>query len=115
MKHLIEFPLEDGSSVIVEVDEPAPEGGPERAARPGDVAAKAEQTFEAALERIKPAAGAIITKLRGLSDPPDEVGVEFGIKLSGKIGAVVASADAEANYKVTLKWKPESSKSDHAA
>lgn len=105
MKRLIEFPLEDGGSIVVEVDEPEPEGGVVRAARPGEIAAKAGQTFEAALERIKPAAGAIIAKLRSLSDPPDELEIEFGLKMSAEAGAVVAAAGAEANYKVTLTWK----------
>jgi len=59
MKRLIEFPLQDGGSIVVEVDEPASEGGVTRAARPGEIAARASQTFEAALERIQPAAGII--------------------------------------------------------
>ena len=101
MKRLIEFPLQAGGSVIVEVDEPAPEGGVVRAARPGEIAARAGQTFEDTLDKIKPAAQAIIAKLRSLSDPPDEVGV----KLSAEARTFVASAGAEANYKVTLKWK----------
>lgn len=111
MKHLIEFPLENGNSILVEVDEPAPEGGVVRAARPGEIAVKAGQTFESALERVKSAAVAIIAKLRGLADPPDEVEVEFGIKLSADAGAFVASTGAEANYTVTLTWKrPEEKK-----
>ena len=113
MKRLIEFPLEDGGSIVVEVDEPAPEGGVVRAARPGEVAAKAGQTFEAALERIKPMAGTIIAKLRGLSDPPDEAVVEFGLKMSGQAGSVVvASVGAEAHYKVTLTWRREEKKKE---
>jgi hypothetical protein len=52
VKRLIEFPLEEGGSIVVEVDEPAPEGGVVRAARPGEVAAKAGQTFEAAREQV---------------------------------------------------------------
>lgn len=111
MKHLIEFPLEDGDSVLVEVDEPAPEGGVVRAARPGEIAVRVGQTFESAMERVRPAAAAIIAKLRGLADPPDKVKVEFGIKLSADAGAFVASAGAEANYTVTLTWKrPEEKK-----
>ncbi|MGH2593215.1 MAG: CU044_2847 family protein [Anaerolineae bacterium] len=39
-----------------------------------------------------------------MHDAPDEVGVEFGIKLNAEAGAFVALAGAEANYKVTLKW-----------
>ena len=107
LKHLIEFPLENGGSIIVEVDEPESEGGVVRAARPGEIAAKASETFEAALERIKPAAGAIIAKLRSLGDSPDEIEVEFGLKLSAQAGAFVASVGGEAHYKVTLKWRGE--------
>ena len=103
MKRLVEFPLQDGNSVLAEVDEPMPEGVV-KAARPGEVAAKAKETLEDALDKIQPAAQAIIAKLRGLPDAPDEIGVEFGIKLSAEAGAFIASAGVEANYKVTLKW-----------
>ena len=111
MKRLIEFDLEDGGSIVVEVDEPEAPGGVMRAARPGEVMEKAHQSFEAALDRIRPAASTIIKKLRGLHDPPDEVEVEFGLKMSAEAGAVVAAAGAEANYKVTLTWKREQRKS----
>jgi len=107
MKRLIEFPLDGGGSIVVEVDEPMPDSGVVRAARPGEIAAKAAQTFEDALESIKPAASAIVAKLRNLSDPPDEMEVEFGLKMTAAAGAVVAAAGAEANYKVTLKWQRE--------
>jgi len=103
MKRLIEFPIQSGGSLLVEVDEPMPEGVV-RAARPGEVIARAKETLEEALDKIKPAAQSIIAKLRGLPDAPDEVGVEFGIKLSAEAGAFIASAGVEANYKVTLKW-----------
>ncbi len=104
MQQLIEFPLADGGSILVEVD--APEGGGlVPASRGGETVAKAQQTFEAALDKVRPAAGAIITKLRALHDPPDEVEVEFGLKMSAEAGAFVAAAGVEANYKVTLTWK----------
>jgi hypothetical protein len=41
MKQLVEFTLEDGSTILVEVDEP-PTPGPKPVARPGEVAAKAK-------------------------------------------------------------------------
>ncbi len=110
MKRLVEFPLERGGSILVEVDVgESEEGGIVPAARPGEIAAKATQSFEEALEQVKPAANAIITKLRSLSDTPDEVEVQFGLKLSAEAGAIVASAGIEANYTVTLKWnsKPQ--------
>jgi Trypsin-co-occurring domain 1 len=103
MKRLIEYPLEAGGSILVEVDEPEEEGVV-RAARPGEIAARASQTFEDALDVIKPAISSIISKLQVLS-APGQIGVEFGIKLGAKAGAFFTSADAEANFKITLTWK----------
>ena len=103
MNSLIEFPLEDGSSIWVEVRD-TETGGLVPAAR-GDLTARAAQTFESALERVRPAAQAIIQKLRDLPDTPDEVEVEFGLKLSAEAGAIIAAGGVEANYRVTLKWK----------
>jgi hypothetical protein len=111
MKRLVEFSLQEGGTMLVEVDEPegsaetTMRGGVVKAARPsGEVVESAQKTFEEALDKIKPAAQAIIDKLRELHDAPDEIGVEFGIKLSAEAGAFIASAGVEANYTVTLKW-----------
>jgi len=104
MKRLVEFPLEGGGSVLVEVESTSADQLIP-ASLPGDVATKVAITFESALDKIRPAVGAIISKLRGLVDAPDEVAVEFGIKLSGAAGAIIASANAEANFKVNLTWK----------
>ncbi|MFQ6102584.1 MAG: CU044_2847 family protein [Anaerolineae bacterium] len=104
MKRLVEFPLEDGGSILVEVEEAERPGMVPAAAAKG-VPEKAQQTFEAALEKVRPAAAVIIKKLRALHDPPDEIEVEFGLKMSAEAGAFVAAAGAEANYKVTLTWK----------
>jgi len=71
---------------------------------------KAHQTFEAALDKIRPAAQTIIKKLRSLHDAPDEIEVEFGLKLSAEAGAIIAAGGVGANYTVTLKWKREEKK-----
>jgi hypothetical protein len=109
MTHLIEYPLEDGGSLLVQVQAPPSEGRIFEAARAGDVIEKAEETFEQALDSVKPAASAIIDKLRDLTDPPDEIEVAFGLTLNAKAGAVVASAGVAANYAITLTWKREAS------
>lgn len=106
MKHLVEFPLEDGTTILVEVDD-SETGSVVRSGRVGDAIAKSQKTFEEAMDKVKPAASAIIAKIRSLHDTPDEVEVEFGLKMSADAGAFVASAGIEANYKVTLKWKKE--------
>jgi hypothetical protein len=109
MKTLIEYPLENGGSILVEVDNTEVEGV-EHVARPGEILAKATQTFESALETIKPAASSILAKLGNLSVPVDQVSVEFGIKFGAKAGTFIASADSEANFKVNLTWKRKDQK-----
>jgi hypothetical protein len=104
LKQLIEFILKNGDSIFVEIDKPLPEGGVVPATRAGEIVAKAGRSFEAALEKIKPAAEAIITQLIDLSRKPDKIEVEFGVRLSADAGAIIASTGAEANFKVTLSW-----------
>lgn len=107
MKQLAEFQLEGTKETIfVEIDSPVE--GLVAVANPGEIAVKVAQSLEGALQKIKPAASAVVATLRDLADSPDEITVEFGVKLSAKAGAILASADAEANYKVTLSWKSRS-------
>ena len=110
MKKLIEYPLKDGSLVLIEVEEPdRPPTSPMRGLphSPHDVIERATQTFDDALDKVKPAAYAIITKLKESKTPPEQIGLEFGIKFSAKTGAAIAFTDAEANFKVTMTWKRE--------
>lgn len=103
MRRLIEFLTNDGTPIFVEVDMPN-EGGLVEAS-PGDVVIRAGQTFQQALQNVRPAAEAIIDTLRNVSEPPDEIQVAFGIKLNAEVGVVLTSAAIEANYNVTLVWK----------
>ena len=107
MKRLVEFPTEDGGFILVEVDDDLRFGsGPTLRGGPASmVIEKAQITYEAALDKIKGAAEVIITKMRALSDSPDEISVEFGIKLSADIGAILASTSAEAQFTLQLTWK----------
>ena len=109
MKRLVEFPLEDGTTMLVEIDDPE-QGGLVKASLSEKIA-KAQQTLEKSLERVQPAAQFVITQLKKLHDAPDEVQVSFGLKLSADAGAVLASAGAEANYTITLKWVKEKEQS----
>jgi hypothetical protein len=56
------------------------------------------------MERVRDTAAAMMDRLTTLPRKPDEVAVEFGINLDAKLGAIVASAGLEANFKVSLKW-----------
>lgn len=104
MKEVVTFPLADGHLIRVEVDDLQSQGI--TIASPADeIINRAGQTFEEALQAIKPAASAVTAILRDLGDSPDEASVEFGVKLSAKAGAVFVSVDAEANFVFKLMWK----------
>ena len=102
MKRLVEFPLEEGGSIVVEIDEPET-GGTVRAGR-DDKIEKARETFEDALNKVLPATKTVVEKLRGMASRPDEIEVTFGVNLSTMAGAFIASASAAANFGVTVRW-----------
>ena len=56
------------------------------------------------ITRVKPAAEAVLNAFREMNTP-DEINLEFGLKFSAKAGAILASVDGEATFKVALKWK----------
>jgi Trypsin-co-occurring domain 1 len=106
MKRFVAFKLDDGSSIVVEVEEPETGGGTVRAGRgPADMVENAKHTFDNALEKIHSATESAITKLRNLSEKPNEITMEFGFNFSAEFGAIIAKATTDANYKVTLNWK----------
>ena len=102
MKRLVEFPLEEGGSIVVEIDEPET-GGTVRAGRE-DKIEKARETFEDALNKVLPATKTVVEKLRSMASKPDEIEVTFGVNLSTMAGAFIASASAAANFGVTVHW-----------
>jgi hypothetical protein len=102
MKRLVEFPLEEGGSIVVQIDEPET-GGTVRAGREGTIE-KARETLEQALNKVLPAATSVVEKLRSMASRPDEIEVTFGVNLSTMAGAFIASATAEANFGVTVHW-----------
>jgi hypothetical protein len=107
MKRLVEFPLQRGGSVLVEVDE-LPTGAVTRGLGGTDHLAGAERTdktFERATAAVIPAARSLIARLQSVDDPPEEIGIEFGVQLSAQTGAFIASVAAEANFKVSMTWR----------
>ena len=106
MKRLVQFSLDESSSVVIEVDEPS--DGPVMRGLGKDrsiLVEEANKTFEDATAAIAPVARSLITRLRSMDDALDEVGVEFGVQLSAQTGAFIASVAAEANFKVSMTWR----------
>jgi len=104
MPELVEFELEDGSSILIETEDtrsrPTMRGG-----SASEAVVKADETFADALRRIGPTSSAIVERFRDLPQRPDEIEVEFGIKVSAEAGAIIARASGEANFRVVLRWK----------
>lgn len=104
-KQLVEYSLADGTTFLIEVDEPERTTAVERVALPsGQLVLKAQQSFEEALDKVKPVASTIVSKLRSLNTPADAVEVKFGLKLTAEAGAIFSSVGGEVTYEITLKW-----------
>jgi hypothetical protein len=106
VKRLAEFPLEQGGSVLVEIDE-GPAGAVMRGLgkdRPA-LAERADKTFGEATAAVAPAARSLLARLRPTDDPPAQISIEFGVQLSAQTGAFVASAAAAANFRVSMTWR----------
>ncbi|AWS41658.1 CU044_2847 family protein [Streptosporangium sp. 'caverna'] len=105
MTEWVRFDLDDeGGSVLVELD---PEPGVERLSRRGDGFAQAKISFENALVNVRDAASSALQQFRTMATPPDEVEIQFGIKLSASAGAVIAKTGTEGHFDVKIKWQRE--------
>jgi hypothetical protein len=68
----------------------------------GKIAARAAVSLEEALDQLEPALQALSERLRRAA--PDAVSIEFGLKLGGETGVILAKGTAEVNFKVSLSW-----------
>ena len=109
----MEFPLEDGGSVLVQVEDGAAAGGHGGGGgtrgwgdREERVVTQAQQSFEQAVGRVQPAVQALVRRLRSVAESPEEIKVDFGIELSAEVGAFVAGASSTGNFTVSMTWRP---------
>ena len=105
-RDLVDFHLEDGSTVWIETDtaQDTTSGSTlRRVSRGGGAPSEADRRFEDAVARIRPAAQALLDSLKELNTP-EEIALEFGIKFNAKAGVIFASVDSEATFKVSVKW-----------
>jgi hypothetical protein len=103
MTELVQFELADGGVVFAEVNDDEP--GIQRAGLSDGFAVKATANLEQALDGVRGAANATLGKLRDLAREPDEIEVQFGVRLNATAGAVIAKTDAEGHLQVRLVWK----------
>lgn len=104
---IIEYPLdEEGNFIYVEVD------NVKSISNDGIVLAEADEQFHRmstkfnkALSPIRQVASNVLNQLRDIAQSPDEVTIEFGLKLNFEAGAIITKASTEGNIKVSIKWK----------
>jgi Trypsin-co-occurring domain 1 len=110
---LMRVPVDDAegaASVLVEVDSWEIPGGLVLAApEPGRAAATASRSLSASLEHLEPVLRTVREKL--VASAPEHFTVEFGIKLGGESGIILAKGTAEVNLKITMTWDREREKS----
>ena len=68
---------------------------------------KSKEALDKAMVTIQGMAKRTIAAAKDLSDPPDAIEVEFGIKLDAEAGAMVAKAGTEASINVKMVWRPK--------
>jgi Trypsin-co-occurring domain 1 len=107
MAYLLGLPVgDDGNEVLVfEVDPSEVSDDLVLAAplEPGQIVAKAQVTLEQALAKLKPSLQKIMHTLKELS--PDETEVEFGLKIGGETGVIIAKGTAEVNFTIRMSWR----------
>lgn len=107
----IEFTLDNGATVVVAP--PARTGS--GAVGLGDRVEAAGKTLRQALAPVTAAAAQVMDGFREMAVRPGEVEISFGVTLDGKLGGVIASAEAGTHLDVTLRWRGHDTAPDSTA
>jgi hypothetical protein len=67
------------------------------------VVARAQTSLRQALDGVRPALSQVSETVRELK--PDEMEIEFGLKIGGESGVIIAKGTAEVNFAVRVVWK----------
>ena len=106
MKLEIQFDLGNGSTISVETTKPALLSESDGGLTPIGIADKTVEALKDSLAPLKSFCAVVRDAL--VSASPDETEVEFGVKIEGKSNLIITAGGIEANLKVTLKWKKNS-------
>jgi hypothetical protein len=65
---------------------------------------EAGQSLEQVVGRIGPIVQSMVSEIRSSGAWPDEVEIEFAVKISADSNLVIAKAGGEANFRIALRW-----------
>ncbi len=98
MVQLVRFDFGNDGFIVAEVDDTEP--GVDRAARGDDRLKAATASFE----QVRALAAAAVHQFKDL-EHPDEIELEFGIRLNVMAGAVLARTSADGHIQIRLLWR----------
>lgn len=99
---MVELKIDDTHPVLVEF---TPRPGVQKVAlSSADIVKRSAEALDAAMGTIHNMALRAVHVADGLSQPPSEIALEFGIKLDAEAGAIVAKASVEGSFVVKLSW-----------
>lgn len=103
MQRLRRYSLSDGTSVAIEVDDAQSGGVPvgieDRIRDSGRNLAQALNSIPALIRDIRNSISKEISDV-------DRIELEFGAKIGADVAIIVAKSQLEANFKITVSWKP---------
>lgn len=109
MGELLKFGTGHDDVVLVEVEEnylaPVTRGG-----RAGAAVVEAGESLDHVVGRLGPVIKGLVSEVRSSADWPDEVEVEFSVKISADSNVVIAKAGGEANFRINLTWSHNGSR-----
>lgn len=81
---------------------------------PEKLVEKSKAAVDAAMSTMRTMANRAVTTIKKIkvSERPDKVSLEFGLKLDAEAGALVAKAGTEAAIKVTMTWENKDDKKE---
>jgi len=98
-----EFDTPGGMSVLV--DQRSDDVGYEDAVSGSKSGIRSQASMNRAITgAIDSVASSFLEAVRGLRVPPDDLSVEFGIRLHYRAGAVLSMDTEGSHFKVTLRW-----------
>jgi len=105
---LLSIPVDDRGDdwLVVEGDITDQEEGVQLAAAGQGVRARITSfTVASAMRSVMPAIETVLGRIRESRLAPDEVALEFGLKVGGEHGVILTKGTATANIKLTVTWR----------
>ncbi|MDF5753631.1 CU044_2847 family protein [Spongiactinospora sp. TRM90649] len=103
MTQLLAVPVAGGEAVLFEVDAASIDGSDLELAAGNGAVARARASLDDVLRTIRPALGSVAKALKDMR--PDELEIEFGVKVGAESSVVIAKGTTEANFTIRLLWR----------